>query len=215
MSIKLNAQSGGSVALDAPTQTTGSADVTLKLPVADGSANQGIKTDGSGNLSFGAFGITEADQWAITNSSNFTGSATIFNSNWARNPNSMFGKLGTGMTESSGVFTFPSTGIYLIMGSFTFYSVSSALRYVGIRFQTSTDNMSSVVNANTAYTHIGLSNSFGAYAHVSDNIIFDVTNTSTHKIRFTGLSITSSATYVAGNSDGMGSGVTFIRLGDT
>ena len=50
MSIKLNAQSGGSVALDAPTQTTGSADVTFKLPVADGSANQLMKTDGSGNL---------------------------------------------------------------------------------------------------------------------------------------------------------------------
>tara|TARA_B100000945_G_scaffold36731_1_gene24860 strand:- start:1137 stop:1832 length:696 start_codon:yes stop_codon:yes gene_type:complete len=52
MSIKLNAQSGGSVALDAPTQTTSSADLTFKLPVADGSANQVIKTDGSGNLSF-------------------------------------------------------------------------------------------------------------------------------------------------------------------
>ena len=54
MSIKLNAQSGGSVALDAPTQTTSSADLTFKLPVADGSANQVLKTDGSGNLSFGA-----------------------------------------------------------------------------------------------------------------------------------------------------------------
>jgi len=52
MSIKLNAQSGGSVALDAPTQTTSSADVTLKLPVADGSAGQVLMTDGSGNLSW-------------------------------------------------------------------------------------------------------------------------------------------------------------------
>tara|TARA_B100001778_G_scaffold154021_1_gene126516 strand:+ start:1517 stop:2203 length:687 start_codon:yes stop_codon:yes gene_type:complete len=52
MSIKLNAQSGGSVALDAPTQTTGSADNVYKLPVADGSAGQVLKTDGSGNLSW-------------------------------------------------------------------------------------------------------------------------------------------------------------------
>lgn len=56
MSIKLNAQSGGSVALDAPTQTTSSADVTFKLPVADGSAGQALKTDGSGNLGFANFG---------------------------------------------------------------------------------------------------------------------------------------------------------------
>ena len=160
-------------------------------------------------------GITEADQWTITNSSNFTGSATIFQSNWSRNPNSTYGKIGTGMTESSGLFTFPSTGIYLIIGSFSFYSISSALRYVGLRMQTSTDGMSSAINAVDSYTSIGQSNSFGAYAQVSDNILFDVTNTSTHKIRFVGLSITSSATYVAGNSSGMGSGVTFIRLGDT
>ena len=52
MSIKLNAQSGGSVALDAPTQTTGSADNLYKLPVADGTAGQVLKTDGSGNLSW-------------------------------------------------------------------------------------------------------------------------------------------------------------------
>ena len=180
------------------------ANLTGSLPAISGAALTGISA-----------GITEADQWGITSGYQFTGSATIFNSNWARNPNSTFEKLGTGMTESSGVFTFPSTGIYLIMGSFTFYSVSSALRYIGIRFQTSTDNMSSAINANTSYTHIGLSNSFGAYAHVSDNIIFDVTNTSTHKIRFTGLSITSSASYVSGTNDGMGSGVTFLRLGDT
>ena len=56
MSIKLNAQSGGSVALAAPTQTTSSADLTFKLPVADGSADQVIKTDGSGNLSFAEAG---------------------------------------------------------------------------------------------------------------------------------------------------------------
>ena len=57
MSIKLNAQSGGSVALDAPTQTTNSNDITFKLPVADGSANQYIKTDGSGNLAFATLTI--------------------------------------------------------------------------------------------------------------------------------------------------------------
>ena len=58
MSIKLNAQSGGSVALDAPTQTTSSADLVFKLPVADGNAGQVLKTDGSGALSFGSTGNT-------------------------------------------------------------------------------------------------------------------------------------------------------------
>jgi len=53
--IKLNAASGnGSVSLKAPSSTTGNAAVELQLPVADGTNGQVLKTDGSGNLSFGA-----------------------------------------------------------------------------------------------------------------------------------------------------------------
>jgi hypothetical protein len=49
--VKITADSGGgSVALKGPASTTGNAAVSLKLPVADGSANQLLKTDGSGNL---------------------------------------------------------------------------------------------------------------------------------------------------------------------
>ena len=53
-------------------------------------------------------GITEADQWRITD--DFTPSGYV-TANWERNDTN-FDKIGTGMTESSGVFTFPSTGIY-------------------------------------------------------------------------------------------------------
>ena len=52
MTIKLNGSSSGSVSIDAPASTTGGADVTFKLPVADGSADQVLKTDASGNLGF-------------------------------------------------------------------------------------------------------------------------------------------------------------------
>ena len=86
MSIKLNAQSGGSVALDAPTQTTSSADITLKLPVADGSANQVIQTNGSGQLAFATATDTkwvygtaaDYDQFGATTDVSFSGWPT----NW-------------------------------------------------------------------------------------------------------------------------------------
>ena len=55
--IKLNAASGGgSVSLQAPSSTTSNAAVELQLPVADGSADTFLKTDGSGALSFAAAG---------------------------------------------------------------------------------------------------------------------------------------------------------------
>ena len=55
--IKLNAASGGgSVSLKAPSSTTGNAAVELQLPVADGSADQVLSTNGSGQLAFATVG---------------------------------------------------------------------------------------------------------------------------------------------------------------
>ena len=52
--LKLPADSGGgSVSLKGPASTTSNADVPFVLPVADGSAGQYLKTDGSKNFSFG------------------------------------------------------------------------------------------------------------------------------------------------------------------
>ena len=75
MTIKLNGSSAGSVALDAPASTTGNADINFKLPVADGSAGQALKTDGSGNLGFANFGkllqvVSNSTQTRTTASSN-------------------------------------------------------------------------------------------------------------------------------------------------
>ena len=51
-SIKLKHSGGNSVSLNPPTSAPTSSDVAFKLPNADGSAGQFIKTDGSGALSF-------------------------------------------------------------------------------------------------------------------------------------------------------------------
>jgi len=50
--IKLKHSGGNSVSLNPPTSAPTSSDVAFKLPNADGSANQLLKTDGSGNLAF-------------------------------------------------------------------------------------------------------------------------------------------------------------------
>jgi len=78
--IKLNAASGGgSVSLKAPSTTTGNAAVELQLPVADGSADTFLKTDGSGNLAFAAAGggkilqvksVAKVDTFSVSGSAN-------------------------------------------------------------------------------------------------------------------------------------------------
>ena len=50
--ISLKHSGGNAVSLNSPTSAPTSADVAFKLPNADGSAGQYMKTDGSGNLAF-------------------------------------------------------------------------------------------------------------------------------------------------------------------
>ena len=51
-SIKLKHSGGNSVSLNPPSSAPTSSDVAFKLPNADGSAGDFLKTDGSGNLAF-------------------------------------------------------------------------------------------------------------------------------------------------------------------
>ena len=57
-------------------------------------------------------GIEEVDMWRIT--SGYTGATDPITSNWERADTDNFAVLGTGLSESSGIFTFPSTGYYFI-----------------------------------------------------------------------------------------------------
>jgi hypothetical protein len=91
--------SNATVTIPAVDLTTG---VTGTLPVANGGTNL---TSGFAN------GITEADQWRLT--ADLTGTNATISSNLERIDTAGQGTLGTGMTESSGIFTFPSTG-YLV-----------------------------------------------------------------------------------------------------
>ena len=181
-----------------------------------GSSGQVLTSQGSSSAPVWAnAGITMADQWRVTSSSTLPGSVSILNSNWARVASpSGYGNLGSAMSESSGAFTFPATGIYFI--EFTILiSMTQSARYVGNRIQTTTDNFSSANTVAETLGHMALTNSFGAYHTSTSSLIFDVTNTSTHKIRFCGVSINPSASSVIGNTNQNSTFVTFIRLGDT
>ena len=120
MTIKLNGSTAGSVALDAPASTTGNADIAFKLPVADGSAGQVIKTDGSGNLAFSTVAVTtDALTLQAYGSFDLASGATSFSNGTQMGPFDTVGNL-VGITKSTanGVansrFTLPSAGVYYI-----------------------------------------------------------------------------------------------------
>ena len=82
---------------------SGSGTVTLGTSGETFAVGSGVTANG--------FGLAEVDQWYLT--SNKTDNSDI-TANLARVAQSGFGRLGTGMTESSGIFSFPSTGIWRV-----------------------------------------------------------------------------------------------------
>ena len=208
--IKLVHSGGNAVSLAVPTSNPSSSEVELKLPQSDGSADTFLKTDGSGNLSFAAVGgITMADQWRITSDFNVTSFAYI-TSNWERNDSDGYGKIGTGMSESSGEFSFPSTGVYLVRSVISWYPSGGGTNYNRIGIHTTIDNSS---YAARAYSWSGVE-SASQYNNMSAEILFDVTDVSTHKVKFQ-IGASNTRPNVRGSTDANFSYATFIRLGDT
>ena len=156
-------------------------------------------------------GLTMADQWRLNTTLLLTDSNQTFTNN-ERVDSDGFGQLGTGMTHSSGVFTFPSTGIYLITVQAYIYRENSGTGTASIQIETTTDNSSYGGATNSVYTVENVS----AYSgNVNGSFIFDVTDTSTHKVRFAGNCTSSNIAIAYADSNSNTTAYTFLRLGDT
>ena len=207
MPIKLNGATSGSVELDVPATVSGG-DVTLTLPTADGSAGQVLSTNASGALSF--VNRVEWDQFQLIQNKSSNGTLT----EWARCSYAGFGQVGGQMTHSSGTWTFPSTGHYLIIGRPTF-SIDGADTCTMV-VKVTTDN-STYTGAGKAYD--GLNNSSAGTERYGSSAVFtfvDVTDTSNVKVQFEAESLSGNSNFLGGPSDtALFTTVTFIRLGDT
>jgi len=161
-----------------------------------------LQNDGSGLVS----GITEFDQWRLTAAA--TGNSNPISSNLERSDTPTAAYIGTGMSESSGIFTFPSTGIWKIETVFLFYKSSSGGGNMYGYGQVTTDNSSytDIIEA----VKLELGGGISAYG----SMIFDVTNTSTHKVRFR-TNFANSGDQVQGNTARNLTYFTFTRIGDT
>jgi hypothetical protein len=153
-------------------------------------------------------GITSASQFRLTTT--FTGDANPIASNWEEVDTDGYGRLGTAVSQSSGIFTFPTTGIWHIISVITHIEGDSAVQYATNRIATTTDN-STYDDAATSYNSPATA---GAYMTTSANFIFDVTNTSTHKVVIA-TNANDISTSTMGDSGRNRTYVTFIRLGDT
>ena len=111
------------------------------------------------------------------------------------------------MTQSSGVFTFPSTGIYLVQFQMSYHTAING--YVRGRIWITTDNSSyDKVAESIGYLQAGELSAQYSFALV------DVTNTSNVKAKF-GFAGANASSGAYGSTTDTQTGANFIRLGDT
>ena len=176
----------------------------------DSGGNAIITSNGSGTITVNSQpfknGITEADQFRLT--ANLTANADPISANLERVDNATFAKIGTGMSLSSGVYTFPTTGLYQVI--FTMRSLSTASdtitgsTYVSSDSGSSYDLVSQTVNGDAGSSRVNQGSSIA---------FVNVTNTSTFRIKFAAESLVTGA--MEGNTAHNETCFTFIRLGDS
>jgi hypothetical protein len=161
------------------------------------------------NFVSGVGGITEADMWRVTASFTVATTGTNLTSNWERVDTDGFGYIGTGMSQASGIFTFPSTGTYLITFNTFYRQTGSDSNYVISTIYTTLDNSTYDEAATTL-----------SAARVNDfnsstvEFIFNVSSTSNRKCKFymeAGVNTVTAYGETSKNS----TYVSFIRLGDS
>ena len=198
-SIKLTADSGGG---------------TFEIKAPSSSGNTRVLTlPDTGNITVpDTNGITVVDNWYINSAISVGSGTNTLTANWERGTSAQFGSIGSAMTQSSGIFTFPSTGVYYCSINGSFYRGTGDRRYLGFTIQTTTDD-SSYSNATSNYDSVSGDTNSNTYAHVTSTAVFDVTNTSTHKVRFQTEAVDSGSSIT--DVSGRYLNVLFMRLGDT
>jgi len=181
------------------------------VAVATGSDGQVLTSTGAGSPpvfeTLPAGGLSEADTWYLDTEFSISGSNTSVLTNLSRTGTA----LGTGMTESSGVFTFPSTGHWLVTFQMAYRTyVSVPYLYSYIQHSTNSGSSFGVTIQNAGNT---LSTGSAVYNNNHLSAIIDVTDVSTHRVRFTVFSANGTSTSKI--ESGSGTRMTFIKLGAT
>ena len=186
--------------------------------VATGNSGQILTSNGSGAAptfqTASGGGIEHIYTW---NNAGFSMSAgdQYMTANWSdtnANESSDYSALGSGMSESSGVFTFPATGHWLVQWRVLVYVQNTYSRWSQLRIYTTTNNSSysqRTTTGNNQWNADGIGNGV-VYDSLKTEMIFDVTNTTNCKVKFW-ISV-GSTTQVSGS---YGSLAHFVKLADT
>ena len=196
----VTADIANSAVTDAKITALTSSKLTGALPAISGANLTGISSSTA---------YSYIDQWALNTTLSLSSTAYWAGSQLSRS-DSYAVTIGSAMTvDSNGVFTFPATGIYRIYARQQYLANSTASRYIGTFIQASTNSGSSFTQIADSVDSMS-SISGATYVNGQCEGFFDVTDTSTHKIRFGGYA--HSTVSIQGSEHANGVPTTFFRF---
>ena len=149
-------------------------------------------------------GLTQSSTWYVTTSYKpASGSAAI--TNWAESNAGNYDRLGTSPTQSSGVFSLPATGWWMVSVNLMCYQDTSAGDSWGLLVQTSTDSGGSYDNAGAMADRFDGNSIDNDYRQVTSTFILKCENTSTFRFQAYLLEVNESYFTIRGGPQG-GSG---------
>ena len=167
-------------------------------------ANSAVTADKASGT---AKGLTMVDHWR--KDSQVTGNQSPI-TGWERVDNH-FSVQGTGMTESSGVWTFPQSGLYLVTYTGHGY-LNSTTSYIGLYFYISTNGGASYESNSIGHAYFGAMGQ--GYCGGSNQTVLNVTDASTFRFRIYLTSSNSSAPILQGHTSRTLTNLVIMRLGD-
>ena len=156
-------------------------------------------------------GLSNADFWRLNADVQFGTGVREIDEYWERADTDSFGVIGTGMSESSGIFSFPSTGIWLIQHQVSIFRSNGEIQRHDSRITMTTNNSS---YDDAAFSHLSTDDA-NYRQSTCFSFIFDCENTSTHKIRFTYSDAGNNNPTLVGATNATCTGAMFVKLGDT
>jgi len=155
---------------------------------AAGNAGEVLTSNGAGSdpTFQSAGGTAYIDQWRYTGTA--TGDQVPITS-WEQNDTNGFSAVGTAMSESSGVFTFPATGVWRVSFSFMVNTNGDVEEAAQGFIQTTTDYATGPTWEDFSRCTLSMAQAWSFQASCMAEAVFNVEDVTSEKVRFTGTSI--------------------------
>jgi hypothetical protein len=188
-------------------------DSSIALGKLSASGTKDSTTFLRGDNTFASAGISSAQQWRIASSFSINSGSELTVTGWEKQDQSFAGSIGSDFSESSGVFTFPTTGIYLIIAQFNFGSNDYVDTNTIFKISVSSNSGGAYTNQSQAWLGYETDGNPPSRETATCHALVNVTDASTFRTKFLVHNLDGTNAFLEGSTDYNSTNIVFIKIG--